>query len=182
MNKEQTLGQIRAALTAAGTVLATWGINDGNAWAPVTGVVIALISLTWGWLHHKDPVTPGSLKWSLVRKFANVAGSAAITYGMLNPEKVHGIEVLIATLGPLLASWFSWIDNSDDAPSDDDEPKAKTGLWLLLLCLPFLLPGCSGYPITAKIDTEYGTITSDAKGGIIIAPRANVIRIPFNDK
>lgn len=181
MNKDQTLGQIRAALTAAGTVLATWGINDGNAWAPIVGVVVAAISLTWGLLHHKDPATQGSLKWSLVRKFANVAGSAAITYGLLNPEKVQGIEMMVATLGPLLASWFSWIDNSETDDSGD-ESGGNTGLWLLMLFVVLLLPGCANMPIHASLETPYGDITTDSKGTIVIAPRANVIRIPLNEK
>lgn len=181
MNKEQTLGQIRAALTAAGTVLATWGINDGNAWAPVAGVVVAAISLTWGLLHHKDPTTQGSLKWSLVRKFANVAGSAAITYGLLNPEKVQGIEMMMATLGPLLASWFSWIDNSDTDDTDEGTG-GKAGLWMLMIFVVLLVPGCANMPIHASLETPYGDITTDSKGAIVIAPRANVIRIPLNEK
>ena len=48
MNKEQTLGQIRFFLTAAGAALATWGVDDGNSWAPLTGVALALISVLWG--------------------------------------------------------------------------------------------------------------------------------------
>lgn len=120
MTKDQTLGQLRTALTALGTVLATWGINDGNAWAPVTGAILALISVTWGILHHKDTATPGTLKWSLVRKLVNILGSAGITYGFLNSEKVQGIEMLVAAAGPLLAAAFSWIDN--ETPAEDPEP------------------------------------------------------------
>lgn len=149
MNKEQKLGQFRAALTAAGTVLATWGINDGNAWAPLTGLIIAVISATWGVLHHKDPARPGSLKWSLVRKAVNAAGAAAITYGWLNPEKVQGMEMLLAALGPLIAAWFSWIDNSEGDDGDGyeppDPPKPNINLLLLLLAVGCLLalPGCA---------------------------------------
>ena len=58
MNKDQALGQLRAFLTALGTILATWGISDGNQWAPIIGVIIAGYSLTWGLLHHRDPNTP----------------------------------------------------------------------------------------------------------------------------
>ena len=181
MNKDQTLGQIRAALTAAGTVLATWGINDGNSWAPIVGVVVAAISLTWGLLHHKDSTTQGSLRWSLVRKFANVAGSAAVTYGLLNTEKVHGLEMLIASFGPLLASWFSWIDNSE-ADGDDNGTGGDAGLLLLLMCSVLILPGCANMPIHASLETPYGDITTDSKGAIVIAPRANMIRIPLNEK
>lgn len=113
MNREQTLGQIRAALTALGTVLATWGWNDGHQWAPAAGIIVALVSVTWGLLHHRSPETPGRLSWSLVRKSWNIIGTAALTYGYLNPEKFQGIEILLATTGPLLASVFSWIDNSE---------------------------------------------------------------------
>lgn len=120
MTKAQTLGQIRTALTALGTVLATWGITEGHAWAPIVGIIIALLSATWGLLHHKNATTPGTLKWSLVRKTVNILGSAGITYGFLNTEKVQGIEMLVAALGPLLAAAFSWIDN--EAPADDTEP------------------------------------------------------------
>jgi len=119
MNREQTLGQIRAALTALGTVLATWGISDGHQWAPAAGIIVALISVTWGLLHHRNPTTPGRLSWSLVRKTWNIIGTAALTYGYLNPEKVHGVEILLAACGPLLATVFSWIDNSEtQTPSE----------------------------------------------------------------
>jgi len=42
--------------------------------------------------------------------------------------------------------------------------------------------GCTALPIRATLDTPYGTITRDAKGAIIIAPIANPVRIPFNEK
>jgi len=182
MNKQQKLGQVRAFLTAAGASLATWGFNDGNAWAPIVGIILAAISGTWGLLHHKDPTTAGSLRWSLVRKFANVAGSACITYGFLNPERVQGIEVLIASAGPLLASWFSWIDNES---MDDDELNGGGGtnmLWIVGFA-SILLTSCAEFPINARIDTDYGTIETDAKGGLVIRPIPRVIRIPiFNEK
>ncbi len=178
MNKDQFLGQVRAALTAAGAVLATWGINDGNDWAPITGIVVTFISLSWGWLHHRDPATSTTFKWSLFRKLINVAGSALITYGLLNPEKVQGVEVLIAALGPLLASWFSWIDNSPANPTDDDT-RPPDGLWLILAAILFIMPSCAEFPINAQIQTPYGDITTDSKGGLLIAPRADVIRFPI---
>ena len=170
MNKDQTLGQIRAFLTAAGAALATWGINDGNAWVPVVGVLVAVISVTWGLLHHKDPATQGTLQWSLVRKLLNVAGSAAITYGILNPEKVQGLEMLAATLGPLLASMCSWIDNSSDGDPDDGPP---THLWILAGAAILFLPSCAGLTINAS--TPYGDVSTDAKGHVIIAPKPVII-------
>jgi hypothetical protein len=176
MSKAQTLGLVGSTLTATGTVLATWGINDGHQWAPIVGIVLALVSLTWGLLHHKDPATPGTLKWSLVRKTINVAGSAAITYGFLNPERVQGIEVLAASLGPLLAAWFSWIDNETTAGDDGDPGPDGLHLLLALICLTaLLLPSCADFPVTGSIQTPYGTITTDAKGGIVLAPRPIVI-------
>jgi len=177
MKKDQLLGQIRTALTALGTMLATWGVNDGNQWAPVTGLVIAILSATWGILHHRDPATPGKLSWSLVRKALNAAGAAAITYGYLNPEKVQGIEMLFAAMGPLAASMFSWIDNSAD-----DIPPGPDGLHILLLLgtLCFLLPGCAGVPL--RVDSDFGTLTTDAKGGITFAPRAGIIHLPIHSE
>ena len=98
MTKDQFLGQIRAILTAAGSALATWGLDDGNAWAPIVGIILALVSCTWGLLHHRDPATPGVVSWSAVRKLLNLIGSAAVTYGFLNPEKVGSIEAVAAAL------------------------------------------------------------------------------------
>lgn len=177
MKKNQLLGQIRTALTALGTMLATWGVNDGNQWAPIIGLVIAIISATWGILHHRDSATPGKLSWSLVRKALNAAGAAAITYGYLNPEKVQGIEMLVAAAGPLLASAFSWIDNSPD-----DNPPGSDGLHIMLMlgALCFLLPGCAGVPL--RVESEFGTLTQDAKGGITIVPRAGVIHLPIHSE
>lgn len=170
MNKQQKLGQLRAALTAAGTALATWGVNDGNAWAPVVGLVIALVSATWGILHHKDPAKPGSLRWSLVRKAFNAAGAAAITYGWLNPEKVQGMEMLIAALGPLVASWFSWIDNSDKNDGDGyDEPdpprRGDVGLWLMFIAVTsfLLMPGCT---VTVTPDGSVSATIDDAPAAV----------------
>lgn len=181
MTKEQTLGQIRAALTAAGTVLATWGINDGNAWAPIVGGIVAVLSVTWGLLHHRDPLTQGQLKWSVLRKCVNVLGSAGITYGLLNPEKVEGVDALLAALGPLLASVWSWIDNEPDTDLDDGPGDIHLLLLIGAVSL-LLLPGCAEFPITGRIDTEFGSITTDAKGGLVIRPIPHVIRIPLHEK
>lgn len=114
MTKQQKLGALRALLTAIGASLATWGFDDGNSWAPATGALIAIISATWGVLHHKDPNVPSTIRWSLVRKAVNALGAAAATYGYLNPEKVAGIEMVVATLGPVLAIVFSCVDNRED--------------------------------------------------------------------
>jgi hypothetical protein len=179
MNKDQTLGQIRALLTASGSALATWGITDGNAWAPITGALLAIISATWGVLHHKDPARPGVIKWSLVRKAVNAIGTAAITYGLINPEKVDGAEMVLASLAPFAAMAFSWIDNDSD---DGDKGPDGINLLLLVSFLAFLIPSCADFPIVARLETEYGTVETDSKGGVVIRPIPRVIRIPLNEK
>jgi hypothetical protein len=183
MNKEQTLGQLRAALTAVGTALATWGVSDGNQWAPIIGVIIAGISLTWGLLHHKDPSTPGTLSWSLVRKLANVAGSALVTYGMLNPERVAAVTAVIAALGPLLASRYSWVANTSE---DDDTGPPPLPVMLLLASLVCLMPSCAPgdeYPLTATI--SFRDPTSGAKAGLTYTPRLKLrggVTVPVYDQ
>lgn len=179
MKKEQALGQLRAFLTALGTILATWGVNDGNQWAPVVGVIIAGYSLTWGLLHHKDPATPGRMSWSLFRKFINIAGSAALTYGVLNPERFSTIGPLVAALGPLLAARFSWIDNTDD----DTTPPPAVPVWLLIASLACLFPSCAEYPISGR--ATYTDAKTGAKVGIdypadISSPRI-ALRLPIQD-
>jgi hypothetical protein len=154
-------------------MLATWGISDGNQWAPVIGVLLALVSATWGILHHRNPATPGRLSWSLVRKLANVAGSAAVTYGLLNQDRVASVTVLIAAIGPLLAARYSWVDNSEDATPPFG---GGTPLWLMMAavcCL--LLPGCAGngrFDISAvpplRIVTPWGSGSKDADGNIAV--------------
>jgi len=147
MTKNQKLGTFRAVLTALGASLATWGVNDGNQWAPVIGAILAIISATWGVLHHCDPSTPSTIRWSLVRKAANAIGSALVTYGALNPEKVAGLEMLIAAFGPLLALWFTQIDNSESAGEEEDIDPLKPNINLLLFLLAagclLALPGCT---------------------------------------
>jgi|GEM_PF-5146928 len=140
MKKEQALGQLRALLTACGTVLATWGFTDGHQWQPVVGVIMVLYSLTWGLLHHKDPSKPGSLSWSLVRKAVNIIGTALVTYGFVSPEKIESLVPLVAALGPILASMFSFIGNDDGKKSP---PPGGMVLPLFILPMLLFLPGCS---------------------------------------
>lgn len=120
MDTNPTLGQIRAILTALGAALTVWGLHDpsGQAWMPIVGILMAFLSLTWGILHHRDPRKPGRISWSLFRKFLNITGTAAVTYGVMHPERFTSLETLIAALGPILAASFSWIDNSEIKPTD----------------------------------------------------------------
>lgn len=173
MTKQQKLGQLRALLTAAGTFIAAWGYNDpsGQDWQPIVGIFVAFVSITWGLLHHRDPDKSGTIKWSLVRKLANSAGSAAIGYGAVHPDKVANAEMFIAALGPLLAAWFSWIDNSpgtddDDGYGEPDPPrKGDVALWLIFLaasCLIFL-PGCT---VTVAPDGTVSATIDDAPAAV----------------
>jgi hypothetical protein len=176
MKKEQALGQIRTFLTAAGTVLATWGISDGNGWAPVTGVIVALISLLWGIAFHRDPNNPGKLKWSLLRKFINVAGSAAVTYSFVSQDRVDAMMALVAALGPLAAATFSWVSNDDGRPAGSRLP-----VILFLAALSVLLfPSCSGFDYSARVfvlDPESG-----AKGGLTFSEDGTEITGRFVDE
>lgn len=138
MTKDQFQGQLREVLAAAGTALATWGVSDGHQWDPVAGVIAALVSVTWGVLHHRDPDKPGRLRWSLVRKLANVTGAAVVTYGFVSPEKVDSLLAMLAVIGPMLALAFSFIDNDDGKGG-----RGGTSCWIFLLAsLSLLLPGC----------------------------------------
>lgn len=180
MNKPQLLGLLRGLFTAFGTMLAVHGLSDGNNWQPVAGIGLALASLFYGMLYHKDPENPGKLRWSLVRKLVNVTGSAMVMYGYTRPEKVEAIVAAVAAMGPFFALFFSFVDNTTP---DDDEPFdiKKVPLWLLLACAGcLLLPGCAGFPITAMLDTHYGSATLDAKGQLVIAPKARPITIPIH--
>lgn len=150
MNKDQFLGQLRAVLTAGGTALATWGLTDGNQWAPVSGVILAVVSLGWGLLWHRDPANPGKLKWSLVRKLANVTGAALVTYGFVAPGKVDSMVSFLAAFGPLLASLFSFIDNGEN-DNDESDGGFPYGIMVLVVAASFLLPGCG---TTLGIDHE----------------------------
>ncbi len=118
MKKEQMLGQLRAVLSALGSAIAVWGFTDpaGEDWQGAVGAILIAVSLVWGLVHHRDPGAPGRLSWSLLRKLVNVLGTMAVTYGFLHPEKVEVIGVIVASLGPLFASLWSWVDNSPDEP------------------------------------------------------------------
>lgn len=41
---------------------------------------------------------------------------------------------------------------------------------------------CAEFPITARLDTDYGTISTDAKGNIVITPIAKPIIVPLSEK
>jgi hypothetical protein len=181
MTKDQLKGQFRAVLLALGTMLATLGFSDGNNWMPVVGIILAGWSLTWGLLHHKDPANPGTLSWSLLRKFVNAIGSAALAYGYKHPEQINAIMAFVAALGPLAAAHFSWISNK---PDDEETDQGPDGMSIPIIAIGFicffLLPSCADYPIKARIITDYGTISADAKGGIVIEPNAKPIVIPIH--
>lgn len=172
MTKNQQLGQLRAILLAVGSALTTWGLSDGNQWAPVIGVILAIWSLTWGLLHHKDPANPGTLSWSLVRKLANALGAAAVTYGWCHPDKVDAIVKILPLLGPALAGWFSWISNAPEEGDDGgpyDGPNGVASLIAIGFLFFFLLPSCVEYPLVARVVTPHGTLERDAKGGLTVS-------------
>lgn len=177
MTKNQQLGQLRAVLLALGSALATWGFSDRNQWAPIVGIILAGWSLTWGLLHHKDPATPGTLSWSLVRKFANALGAAAVTYGWCHPDKVDSIMKILPLLGPILAGWFSWISNAPEEGDDGgpyDGPNGLASLIAIGFLFFFLLPSCNpNAPVPFKLKTPYGVLSQDAKGGL--AARSKVL-------
>ncbi len=174
MNKNQSLGALRAFLTALGTMLATWGFSDGHNFTPIIGVILTGFSLSWGVFHHKDPSTPGKMSWSLFRKFINVLCSAAATYGFLHPDKVSAIAPFLAALGPILAARFSWIDNSDPQPEgqEDEPPPFDMPILLLLAALTIFLPSC-GLNVQAR--TPYGDATLSPEGRLSIIPKAKAL-------
>jgi hypothetical protein len=134
MTKSQKLGLLRGLLTSIGAAMATYGINDGQQFLPVIGFILAGVSLGWGVLWHRDPAKPGKIKWSLVRKFANAGLTACATYGWMHPDQASGILMLIANLGPVIAMYASWIDNSPEDPDDDldDTPPFRSIAWFLV--------------------------------------------------
>lgn len=104
MNKEQILGQVRELLTAGGAVLAVYGLHYGHQWEPVIGVLVLGIALAWG-LYQKEG---WDSIYSTVRKLANTAGSAAVTYGILAENQA---AALLGLVGPALALLGSWRSN-----------------------------------------------------------------------
>lgn len=155
--KTQTFGLLRAFLTALGAVLVTFGLNDGHAWLPVIGLALATFSLGWGWVWHRDPLTPGRLSWSLVRKFVNALTAALATYGWMHPEQVPAVLTLFATLGPLMAAKFSWIDNSDD----DDAPGPPLYPILIIFLAASFLPSCAGLGLAPRAVVVTLTLSPD---------------------
>ena len=156
--KEQYLGQVRALLTALGSVLVVFGMHYGHAWEPVIGTLMVGASLAWG-LYHKEGWDAFS---SGFRKLVNAAGSAAVTYGVLSPEKSGAILGLV---GPVLVLFGSWRANESRRPVDPD--KEFWGLLMLLMALGLcLLPtGCvtpHGYQIEAGVLMDRATVTVSA--------------------
>lgn len=161
MTSSQALGQIRVLLTALSGVLITWGITDGHGWAPITGIIMAALSLGIGIRRH---LHTGSLPWSLVRKLANASGAAAVTYGVLHPEQMDKILALIAAMGPLLAGVGSFIAN-DEGP-DIDFGGGSPMLLILFGIFLLGLPSCAGWDATGQ--AYILDATSGAKAGLTL--------------
>ena len=53
---------------------------------------------------------------------------------------------------------------------------------IMLATIAALLVSCADFPIVARLETEYGTVETDSKGGVVIRPIPRVIRIPLNEK
>lgn len=135
MNKEQTLGQVRAFLSALAGVLIAFGLKDGHGWEPTIGIAMLGVSLTWG-LYHKEG---WSSVWSVARKLLNALGAAAATYGFLTPEKA---EAMVGLVGPIISIITSWKANGDGST------KPPTGLALPLIMafgisMCFFSSGCA---------------------------------------
>ena len=59
----------------------------------------------------------------------------------------------------------------------------KTTIIILSIALvAFLVNSCADFPIVARFETEFGTVETDSKGGVVIWPIPRVIRIPLNEK
>jgi len=101
---EQTLGQVRALLSALAGVLIAFGLKDGHQWQPAIGVAVLGISFTWG-LYNK---TGMAALWSTLRKLLNTGITAAATYGFLSTDRA---EALIALIGPVVIMVMSWKAN-----------------------------------------------------------------------
>jgi len=55
MNQDQVFSLVRTALTASGSVLATFGVVvSGSQWETIVGGVMAIISLVWSQIHHSS--------------------------------------------------------------------------------------------------------------------------------
>ena len=96
-----------------------------------------------------------------------------------------GADVLVQSLNNTdLTDWKNWIRPILIAVLGYVVADAKKSVQLVVLFLgaSFLLQSCAEFPITARLDTEYGTITTDAKGHIVISPIAKPIIIPLHEK
>lgn len=60
-----------------------------------------------------------------------------------------------------------------------DARKSVQAIALMLAC-SFMLTSCAG--LTARIQTPYGDVWTDAKGNVVIAPVAKPIVIPLSEK
>jgi len=140
-NKDKAMGQLRAALTATGSALATWGVTDGNEWAPVVGVILALVSVLWGVAFYRKKDEKMTVRYSLIRKLVNAVGVALITYEVTSPEQIDKILVLVGALGPIIASSFSWVVNSE-GDTTGGTGKYLPGLLLVAGALVTLFPSC----------------------------------------
>jgi hypothetical protein len=111
---DQTLGAVRAILTALGGALAAWGFLAEPLWAPIPGIVLALISVLWGVMIHRDPNKPGKIKWSLVRKLFNATGAGLVVWGVASSDQIDSLMVLLGSLGPLIATSSSIVTNDPE--------------------------------------------------------------------
>lgn len=57
MNLDQILSLVRAVLNVAGGTAIAKGYADNSNWEAISGGVLALVAVVWGFVHHKEQPT-----------------------------------------------------------------------------------------------------------------------------
>lgn len=156
MNEKQ-LGLLRELLTAASAALIAYGIGTAGLWAEVTGGIVAIVMIVWGWRSNAGwEVIASSL-----RKALSAAAGVCVMTGVLAPDKA---EVLLGVALQFVSfAWSIWGKGGDSSTP----PPAVPLLFLLAAC-SFLLPSCGEYPLTGSVMLR--DPATGAKGGLVFQP------------
>jgi ABC-type multidrug transport system fused ATPase/permease subunit len=165
MTREQFSGQVRELLNVTGAAVAAWGLYSGNQIEAISGVLLSVVMLAWGF-RNKDSV---DMLMSLIRKVAGALGAAMVTFELLDEEKA---TAMLAVLGPLFAIVSSHWHHTGKMPGGG----GKLPVVILAFGLVFFLPSCtvtldeSGNPVFGIDPVEAGRVIEQIQEPGVDAP------------
>jgi drug/metabolite transporter superfamily protein YnfA len=110
MKKDKLLGLIRELLMAVGAGLLTYGVQvSAGVIEASIGAIMVVASLVWALRFNEGAETV----FTLVRKLLSAAGGVGVALGVITPEK---LEAMLLVVGPLISLAWSVYSKGGSLP------------------------------------------------------------------